>query len=127
MVSHISNGFKISVVVFYNEKMSEPEKNIFLFEYKISIQNLTDKTLQLKRRKWFIFDSKNETKIVEGEGVVGLMPPIDPQSTFSYSSACALTTDIGEMKGFYTFRDLSGYQVDVEIPTFQLISSYRLN
>lgn len=54
------------------------------------------------RRQWFIFDSNGSVREVEGEGVVGIQPVIEPGQSYAYVSGCNLKTDIGSMKGHYS-------------------------
>lgn len=128
MVTAITNGIKISVQTMYQDQDSNPATEHFLFAYRIVIENLSDYTIQLKRRQWFIFDSSGLQREVEGEGVVGEQPVINPGDAHSYVSACHLTTDIGSMKGNYLMTRLAD-QTDftVDIPEFELIVPYRLN
>ncbi|AFD08891.1 Co2+/Mg2+ efflux protein ApaG [Solitalea canadensis] len=128
MVTKITDGVKISVETVYQPEYSNPANSHFMFAYKITIENLTDYTVQLMRRHWYIFDSNGTHREVEGEGVVGQQPVIDPGETHEYVSGCNLTTEIGSMKGTYGMtRLVDGVQFEVNIPEFQLISPYRLN
>jgi ApaG protein len=128
MVTAITQGVKISVDTVYQEEYSNPEKEHFMFAYQISVENLSDYAIQLMRRQWFIFDSNGTQREVEGEGVVGIQPVIEPGESYSYVSGCNLTTDMGSMSGNYLMHrivDESDFTVD--IPQFQLIVPYRLN
>lgn len=128
MVTKITDGVKISVETVYQPEYSNPANNHFMFAYKITIENLTDYTVQLMRRHWYIFDSNGTHREVEGEGVVGQQPVIDPGESHEYVSGCNLTTEMGTMKGTYGMtRLVDGTQFEVNIPEFQLTSPYRLN
>lgn len=128
MVTAITQGVKISVDTVYQEEYSNPEKEHFMFAYQITIENLSDYAIQLMRRQWFIFDSNGTQKEVEGEGVVGLQPTIEPGESHSYVSGCNLTTDMGSMSGTYLMHRIAdGTDFSVDIPEFNLIVPYRLN
>ncbi|WP_256002717.1 MULTISPECIES: Co2+/Mg2+ efflux protein ApaG [Pedobacter] len=128
MVTAITQGVKISVETTFQDEYSSPEGEHFMFAYRITIENLTDQTIQLKRRQWFIFDSNGMQREVEGEGVVGLQPVLQPGNSHSYVSGCHLTTDMGSMRGNYLMHRFSDdTEFIVEIPQFQLIVPYRLN
>lgn len=128
MVTAITQGVKISVDTVYQDEYSNPDKEHFMFAYQITIENLSDYAIQLMRRQWFIFDSNGTQKEVEGEGVVGLQPVIEPGESHSYVSGCSLTTDIGSMSGTYLMnRLIDGTDFTVDIPEFHLIVPYRLN
>ncbi len=96
--------------------------------YEITVINQNDYPVQLKRRQWYIFDSIGDHREVEGEGVVGETPIIQPGEKFIYNSGCNLTTDIGKMVGHYTMRNLNtSTDFTVDIPEFHLISPGKLN
>jgi ApaG protein len=128
MITSISQGIKISVETIFQEEYSNPDNDQFMFAYRIEIENLSDYTIQLLRRQWYIFDSAGTQKEVEGEGVIGVQPIIEPGESHAYVSGCQITTDIGSMKGNYSMIrvvDESSFKVD--IPQFMLIVPYRLN
>lgn len=128
MVTKVTQGIKISVDVRYIEEFSNPLKNYFLFVYHIRIENESDFTYQLISRKWKIFDSNGEYKVVEGEGVVGEQPVLEPGQSFEYESSCNLHTDFGTMQGSYTMkRIVDGEPLSVLIPEFQLVTPQKLN
>lgn len=128
MVTAITQGVKISVETTYQDDYSNPGNEHFMFAYRINIENLTDYTIQLKRRQWFIFDSNGTQREVEGEGIVGQQPILEPGDMHSYVSGCQLSTDIGSMRGNYLMHRLADTsEFSVEIPEFELIVPYRLN
>jgi len=65
---------------------------------------------------------------VEGEGVIGQQPVIEPGGLHHYVSGSILPTTIGKMEGYYTMiRTETGESFQVRIPAFLLITPYRLN
>ena len=128
MVTAITHGVKISVETIYQDEHSNPANDHYMFAYRIEIENLSDFAIQLMRRQWFIFDSNGSVRDVEGEGVVGIQPVIDPGQSYSYVSGCNLKTDIGSMKGHYSMQRLvDETKFTVDIPEFELIVPYKLN
>lgn len=128
MVTAITEGVKVSVETIYQPEYSNPANEHFMFAYRIEISNLSDYPVQLMRRQWFIFDSNSSRREVEGEGVVGLQPVIQPGESHVYVSGCNLKTDMGSMQGTYLMNRLvDDAEFEVEIPEFQLIAPYRLN
>ncbi|HET7818047.1 MAG TPA: Co2+/Mg2+ efflux protein ApaG [Bacteroidia bacterium] len=128
MVTQVTNGVKITVRTQFQAAHSRPDMKHFLFTYNIIIENKSEYTVQLLQRHWNIFDSNGDTKIVEGEGVVGQQPVIAPNDLYEYESACVLTTDMGKMHGNYQMiRIADKEKFIVEIPEFQLIAPARLN
>jgi ApaG protein len=59
---------------------------------------------------------------VEGEGVVGEQPLIEPGASYDYVSGCPLATPSGSMQGSYRMVDAAGMTFDVAIPKFALIA-----
>ena len=128
MITQITDGVKISVETLFQPEYSNPANDHYMFAYKITIENLSDYSVQLMRRHWFIFDSNGSHREVEGEGVVGMQPVIDPGQFHEYVSGCNLKTDIGSMKGSYGMRRLvDDESFEVNIPEFNMITPYKLN
>ncbi|MXV49794.1 Co2+/Mg2+ efflux protein ApaG [Pedobacter sp. HMF7647] len=128
MIAQITSGVKVSVETLYQPEYSNPENEHFMFAYKIKIENLTDYSVQLMRRHWDIFDSNGSRREVDGEGVVGQQPVIEPGESHMYVSGCNLKSDMGSMKGNYQMtRLLDNENFVVKIPEFHLIAPYRLN
>ncbi len=128
MVTKITDGVKISVETIYQPEYSNPANEHFMFAYRVNIENLTENSVQLLNRHWHIFDSNGTKREVEGEGVVGQQPVIEPGNTHEYVSGCNLKTDMGSMKGSYEMeRTVDGVKFRVNIPEFYLIAPYKLN
>lgn len=128
MNKRISKQVEVSTRVRYLPEHSNAMEHSFFFMYTITIVNNSDQTVKLISRHWDIFDSSGDKKVVEGEGVIGEQPIIEPGKSYSYSSGCGLTTDIGRMSGYYTMIRVSdGHKFKVPIAAFELYLPYRLN
>lgn len=128
MTVKITDGVKVSVETLYQAEFSNPANEHYMFAYKISIENLSDIPVQLMRRQWYIFDSNGTHRDIEGEGVIGLQPIIEPGESHEYVSGCNLKTDIGSMKGTYSMIRLTDQSdLQVNIPEFELIVPYKMN
>ncbi len=128
MISKISEGVEISVETFYQVDYSNPVNNEFMFAYRITIENHNNFPLQLLRRHWYIFDSNGEQREVEGEGVVGVQPILQPGEQFQYVSGCNLRTEMGKMHGMYTMENIDDKaRIEVNIPPFEMIVPQKLN
>lgn len=128
MATKITNGVVVSVIAEYQKEYSSPMQQHFVFTYKIRIENHSDSTVQLLRRHWHIFDSNGIQREVEGEGVVGQTPVLEPGDTHEYISGSNLKTEMGKMRGTYLMESvMSGQQFYVEIPEFLLIAPQKLN
>jgi len=128
MITHITEGVKISVETFYQPDYSQPMNAEYMFAYRIIIQNESEFTVKLLRRHWYIFDSNGALREVEGEGVIGQQPIIEPQQSHQYVSGCHLKTEMGKMHGTYLMeRIIDGKFFYVNIPEFQLVAPFKLN
>lgn len=128
MVSAITQGIQVSVETTYQPDFSNPQQHHYVFTYKVRIENKSIHTFQLLRRRWEIFDATETRKIVEGDGVVGQQPILEPGESHTYVSGCNLKSGIGKMKGTFTLEKLiNGRFLEVVIPEFQLISSLFQN
>lgn len=128
MVKTTTNSIQISVDVKYWPQQSIPRENHYFFIYFITIENKSEFSVQLLRRHWQIFDSVSDLRTVDGDGVVGEMPVLEPGEKFEYNSGCNLTTDIGYMKGHYVMKKLiDETEFKVDIPKFEMIVPAKLN
>lgn len=128
MTSKISSGVKISVETFYQPMYSNPIQNEYMFAYRIIIENHNYFPVKLLNRHWIIFDSLNDIREVQGEGVVGEQPIIYPNEVYKYVSGCSLRSEIGKMKGSYEMENmLTKEKISVSIPPFDLIVPVKYN
>ena len=119
MYVEISHDIAVSVSPGYDEVKSDPNHSFYFFSYQVTIENTSTQAIQLVDRHWIITDGNGRLEEVKGEGVVGETPIIQPGQSYTYSSACPLTTKTGNMRGSY------GIKVDqsirrVQIPLFFL-------
>ncbi|SDX96046.1 Co2+/Mg2+ efflux protein ApaG [Hymenobacter psychrophilus] len=123
-----TQGVTVSVITNYLPDYSSPGQEHYVFAYKIDIRNNSEYTVKLLRRHWFISDANGVVREVEGEGVVGQQPVLEPGESHQYVSGCNLKSGVGKMRGTYQMeRLMDGNEFDVEIPEFTLIVPYRLN
>ena len=121
MLSKTTENILVQVQTRYVPEESEPAAQHYFFSYHITIQNLSDKPVQLLNRHWIIQDHTGRVEEVRGPGVVGKQPLLNPQESFEYTSFCPLRTPTGSMRGTYEMIREDGSQVFVEIPEFELI------
>ena len=128
MVELITNGIKISVKTRYNGIIQRNLNQHNAFSHYITIENATKDPVQLLERFWEITDALNFKEFVEGEGVVGQKPIIEPNDFYTYKSNCFLLAATGSMKGKFKMINKSTQQLfEVTIPTFQLTTTPLLN
>ena len=128
MISKLSMGVEVSVETYYQPDYSNPLNNEYMFAYRILIENHNKFSLQVLRREWKIFDSNGEYREVEGEGVVGQQPVIEPGKSFQYVSGCNLKTEMGKMFGKYAVENTDTKEIFfVNIPAFDMIVPFKMN
>lgn len=128
MVTEITQGVKVTVETEYQPAYSSPSQYHYVFTYRITIENQSDYTVQLLRRHWHIHDAGFTIREVEGDGVVGQQPVLEPGQQHQYVSGCNLKSGIGKMTGSYSMeRIVDGTKVIVAIPEFTMIAPLRLN
>lgn len=124
----VTQGIRVSALARYEAAESRPREGHFLFSYRITIANRSQRTAQLLRRHWHITDSMAPRTEVEGAGVVGAMPVLEPGEQFTYTSHCVLRSGLGRMHGSYTMRHTdNGSDFEVAIPAFDLQLPYIAN
>ena len=117
-----TDGVTVRVSVSYLPEQSEPERGRWFWAYHIRLENEGADTVQLLTRHWVITDGRGARHSVEGEGVVGEQPVIEPGASFDYVSGCPLATPSGAMQGNYRMVREDGAVFDVEIPRFSLFA-----
>ena len=128
MITEVTEGIKISVQTSYQPSQSKPANSLFLFAYRITIENCSGEKVRLLRRHWYIYESSGQMREVEGIGVVGLQPELEPGDIHEYTSACDLSTEIGKMHGTYLMERMSsGKRFYVNIPEFVMVVPHALN
>ena len=128
MPTTTTQGVTVTVTTNYLPDYSTPAQEHFVFAYRIEIRNDSGHTVKLLRRHWHIHDATGIVREVEGEGVVGRQPVLEPGETHQYVSGCNLKSGVGKMRGTYLMeRSGNGQQFTVDIPEFTLMVPYRLN
>lgn len=118
--SDTAHNIDINVKTAYLPEQSDPEKKRFVFSYHITITNLEPQPVQLLRRRWLIVDGDEQVQEVEGEGVIGEQPVIEPQESYSYTSGTVLATRVGSMQGHYQMKTNDGQTFNADIEPFTL-------
>jgi len=113
-----TRGIRIQVVSEYLADHSDRET--YYFAYRVRISNVGDEAAQLVSREWIITDENGRVERVQGPGVVGEFPVIDPGESFEYTSFCPLPTSMGTMHGSYTMKTRGGEQFEAAIAPFTL-------
>ena len=120
-----TNNILVEVEPFYLDNESRPDENSFVWAYRVCITNAGSRTVQLVGRNWVITDGVGRIIEVEGAGVAGEQPTLEPGDSFEYTSGTPLETATGFMHGSYHMViTATGEPFDATIPTFSLDSPH---
>ena len=108
-------------------KNQVPDKDKYVFAYKIAIHNLGQQSIQLINRYWLITDGNGKKTEVQGAGVIGEQPHILPGEAFQYTSGAVLDTPVGTMQGYYEMQPEDGERFQAEISVFSLAVPNAVN
>ncbi len=125
MYSKTTNGVTVTVTPYFLEDQSSPQESHFVWAYQVIIKNSGNSSIKLNHRNWLIIDANGKVINVQGEGVVGEFPTIEPGESFEYTSGTPLKTNNGMMQGFYLMSQNNGDQIKIDIPAFSLDSPYN--
>ena len=115
-----TEGIRVRVQPRFSLADSDPSDGTFVFSYRVNMANEGHLAAQLLFRHWLIHDSADGDSLVDGEGVVGEQPFLEPGDSHEYSSYCVLRSPVGYMEGHYTFVRPDGHEFRVEVPRFHL-------
>ena len=125
--SACTRGIEVSVHAVYLEDQSDPDLGSWVWAYRVRIANVGAETVQLLRRTWRITDARGRLQVVQGDGVVGEQPVLEPGEAFEYTSGTPLETPSGIMVGqYHMIATVSGESFDADIPAFSLDSPEQL-
>ena len=113
-------NIRIKVTTNYLKEQSAPDENRFVFSYTINIKNLGNNSAKLISRQWIITDSNGNIQEVNGDGVVGQQPNINPGEEFTYTSGTIIKTPVGTMEGRYFMEDMNNKSFEAPIAPFTL-------
>ena len=122
-----TDGIRVDVRAAYLPEQSDPASGQWFFVYEITIQNQSERTVQLLSREWIIANANGHIETVRGPGVVGHQPTLRPNEGFQYNSGCPLDTPFGSMKGKYFMVTGEGEAFSVDIAEFALVEPLAVN
>lgn len=126
ILKDIKNNISVEIIPKYDEAKSNLKNSLYIFSYDVFITNNSEYKIQIKRRSFIITDAFFNIDYVEGEGIVGQTPVLQPGDIYNYASFCSLKTSFGSMKGYYTATDEFGNSLKIIIPEFILAHPYSI-
>ncbi len=122
-MSHIN----IRVSTNYIKEQSQPDAGRYVYSYTITLNNEGEAAAKLIGRHWIITDALDVTQEVQGIGVVGEQPRLEPGEEYTYTSGVVLETETGSMHGSYEMQNDQGERFDAEIPAFVLVPPHAMH
>jgi ApaG protein len=110
----------VTVETEFLADQSDIARNRYAFAYHVKILNTGNIAAQLISRHWVIQEANGGSQEVNGLGVVGAQPLLQPNERFEYTSGTVLSTPMGEMHGAYQMVADDGTQFDAVIQPFVL-------
>jgi ApaG protein len=105
--------------VIYMPSLDSPKDKPHPFVYFISIHNHSAMPITIRGRKWVVQEETGEISVVEGDGVVGQSPRIEPGGHFSYNSYHVVAQG-ALVKGAFFGETAEGEWIFSRIPEFRL-------
>jgi len=123
---HEFKGLRVRVDdVVHMPGLDAPPDKPHPFVYFISIHNDSPVPVTIRGRKWVVREDDGEVTVVEGDGVVGQTPRIEPGGHFSYNSyhvvACGADVSgafFGEAAGTWIYARIPAFRLEVDEPPF---------
>jgi ApaG protein len=113
-------GFEATVDrVDHDPGLPVPPGQPHAFVYHITIRNGSGRVVTVLGRKWVVRSGSGRVTVVEGDGVVGRCPRLEPGESFSYNSYH--TTDGPAVaEGAFLAETEEGNAVLAAIPPFEM-------
>jgi ApaG protein len=105
--------------IVYVPTLEAPTDRPYPFVYFITIDNQSVETVTIRGRKWVITDQAGQKVVVEGDGVVGEFPRLQPGERFSYNSYHVIGSD-SRAEGAFIGTSENGDPFITRIPRFEM-------
>jgi len=105
--------------VRYMPGLDTPPDKPHPFVYFITLHNGSATPLTILARKWVVREAGGETTVVEGAGVVGQTPRLQPGEHFSYNSYHVVARG-ARVTGAFFGETADGTRIFARIPEFEL-------
>ena len=116
-----SNGILACVErIAFSAALDAPPDRPFPFTYAVAISNRSNGAVTIKARKWVIKElEKGRCHVVEGDGVGGRFPRLEPGETFRFHNYHVVAAD-SVAEGSFLVCDDTGKPGLVRVPAFTM-------
>ena len=125
MYTATTRNITVRVQPQFLAEQSDPVSDQYVWLYTIKIENGGAEAVQLLNRHWIITNAVGHVEEVQGPGVIGEQPVLQPGDSFQYTSGCPLRTPSGMMVGTYEMVGPGDERFDIDIPAFSLDSPHQ--
>ena len=125
MYTATTRNITVRVQPQFLAEQSDPVSDQYVWLYTINIENGGTEAVQLLNRHWIITNAVGHVEEVQGPGVVGEQPVLQPGDSFQYTSGCPLRTPSGLMVGTKEKVGPDDERFDIDIPAFSLDSPHQ--
>ena len=125
MYTATTRNITVKVQPQFLAEQSDPVSDQYVWLYTINIENGGTEAVQLLNRHWIITNAVGHVEEVQGPGVIGEQPVVQPGDSFQYTSGCPLRTPSGMMVGTYEMVGPGDERFDIDIPAFSLDSPHQ--
>ena len=106
--------------VAFSPALDAPPDRPFPFAYAITISNQSSRALTIKARKWVIKEvAKSRCHVVEGDGVGGRFPRLEPGENYRFHNYHVVAAD-SVAEGSFLVCDDAGQPALVRVPAFTM-------
>ncbi len=106
--------------VAFSPTLDAPPDRPFPFVYAIELRNHSAQAVTIKARKWVVRDqATGRCHVVEGDGVGGRTPRLEPGQTFRFQNYHVVAAD-SVAEGSFLVCDDAGQPRCVRVPAFRL-------
>ena len=123
----LAESIQIEVASKFEPEQSDIDTNRYVFSYTVTIKNTASFNVQLLSRRWVVTDGNEKQQEIEGDGVIGKQPVIEPNTSYQYSSGTVLETNVGSMFGHYNMVTAEGDSFRAQITAFTLAKPNALH
>ena len=116
MPTALTEGVRVTVESTYLEEHSSPEENRFAFAFFVTIATRAHRGSASPAA---LENSNGKVEEVEGPGVVGEQPVLDPGDAHRYTGGTVVVAPVGTMEGTYEMHDGKGAVLRGQHPALQ--------
>lgn len=103
----------------YEAGLNLPDETPHGFVYFLTIENRSDREVIFLGRKWVVEKTSGDKLVIEGDGIVGETPRLQPGERFSYNSF-HVTAENAVAYGSFHGVDSSDNPIFVRIPAIEM-------